>query len=324
MKIRNSQAKPPPSDDKVTVQQAIVGTDEGGRRLDNFLLTRVHVPRQVVYRWVRTGQVRVNGSRCKPLDRLKPGDEVRIPPHHIQAPIAPAERLPQIDIPVLFHDAQLMVVNKPPGLPVHRGSAVGYGLIDVLHHQNQEPGLELAHRLDRGTSGCLILARDHRVLRDLHAQLRKREVEKTYLALVAGQWCHGIRMHSQALKVDRQNDRRHKVTAQADGLAAASRFEPLEQFAKVTLMQVKIETGRTHQIRVHAQELRHPIVGDDRYGEQSVNRWAKEQGMRRLFLHAASLTFVHPVTGRILSIKAPLSAEWEGWLAKMRKIEAQT
>ncbi len=297
-----------------------VGANELGRRLDNFLLARVNVPRQVVYRWIRTGQVRVNRGRAKPSSRLRADDDVRIPPHEPEGSMKRASPIPDIPVPVLHEDADLLVVDKPAGLPVHGGSRVRFGLIDVLRRRRDEKEfLELAHRLDRGSSGCLILARNRRALLNLQAQFRERSVRKTYWALVAGRWPEEIREAREPLLVRHHHAKRRKSVVDEAGREALTRFHPLEQFARSCLMEVRIETGRTHQIRVHASEAGCPIVGDDRYGSRAVNRWAREQGFRRLFLHARSLELAHPARGGAARFQAPLDSACEKFLTLSRR-----
>ena len=256
-----------------------VAPAEAGRRLDNFLLSRLAVPRQAIYRWIRTGQVRVNGGRAKPAARLAPGDLVRVPPHRAAPPAPAPEDLPAIDIPVLHEDAHLLAVDKPPGLPAHAGSRAPFGLIDLLRAAHGADGyLELAHRLDRGTSGCLLLARSRAALAELHAQLRARTMEKVYWCLAAGRWRGGARAARMPLTVRRSGARGRKTVAAAGGRPAATRFTPLERFADACLLEARLETGRTHQIRAHARELGHPLVGDDRYGDRAANRAARARG----------------------------------------------
>ena len=302
------------------VQRRAVGADDAGRRLDNFLLARVEVPRQVVYRWIRTGQVRVNRGRAKPSYRLRADDEVRIPPHSPEGRGQPESPAPDIGIPVLYEDDDLLVVDKPAGLAVHGGSRIRFGLIDVLRqHRGEEGFLELAHRLDRGSSGCLILARNRRTLLNVQAQLRGRAVRKIYWALVAGQWPDHVRDVRQPLRVNRHHAKHRKAVVDEKGMETHSRFRPLEQFVQSCLVEVRIETGRTHQIRVHAREAGCPVVGDDRYGDRRVNGWAREQGFRRLFLHARSLGFAHPTHGAAVTVRAPLDSTCKKLLGVLRR-----
>ena len=302
------------------VQRRIVGIDDAGRRLDNFLLARADVPRQVVYRWIRTGQVRVNRGRVKPSCRLRADDEVRIPPHSPEGPARPDSPIPDILIPVLYEDEDLLVVDKPAGLAVHGGSRIRFGLIDVLRQSRGEYGfLELAHRLDRGSSGCLVLAHNRGALLDVQAQFRTRSVQKIYWAWVAGQWRGEAREIRRPLRINRQHAKHQKAVVDEGGREALTRFRHLEQFAQGCLVEACIETGRTHQIRVHANEAGHPVVGDDRYGNRSVNRWARERGFRRLFLHARSLGFVPPSRASTVTVQAPLDAACEQFLAALRR-----
>ena len=302
------------------VQRRAVGADDAGRRLDNFLLARVEVPRQVVYRWIRTGQVRVNRGRAKPSYRLRADDEVRIPPHSPEGRGQPESPVPDIGIPVLYEDDDLLVVDKPAGLAVHGGSRIRFGLIDVLRqHRGEEGFLELAHRLDRGSSGCLILARNRQALLNVQAQLRGRAVRKIYWALVAGQWPEHVRDVRQPLRINRHHAKHRKAVVDEKGMETHSRFRPLEQFVQSCLVEARIETGRTHQIRVHAREAGCPVVGDDRYGNRRVNGWAREQGFRRLFLHARSLGFAHPTHGAAVTVRAPLDSACKKLLAVLRR-----
>lgn len=302
------------------VEQAVVGADDAGRRLDNFLLARVAVPRQVVYQWIRTGQVRVNRGRAKPSCRLRADDEVRIPPHSPEGQDRSDSPVPDIPVPVLYEDADLLVVDKPAGLAVHGGSRIRFGLIDVLRQCRGEDGfLELAHRLDRGSSGCLVLARNRSALLGLQAQFRKRAVRKTYWALVAGQWPEHVREVRQPLRVNRRHARHRKAVVDEGGMETLTRFRPLEQFVQSCLVEARIETGRTHQVRVHASEAGHPVVGDDRYGNRQVNDWARERGFGRLFLHARSLGFVHPARGSKVKVQAPLDPACRKLLAALRR-----
>ena len=302
------------------VQRPVADAEDAGRRLDNYLLARVKVPRQVVYRWIRTGQVRVNRGRAKPSYRLRADDEVRIPPHSPEGPARPDSPLPDIPIPILYEDDELLVVDKPAGLAVHGGSRIRFGLIDVLRqHRGEGEFLELAHRLDRGSSGCLTIARNRSALLNLQSQFRKRTVRKTYWVLAAGQWPEHVREARQSIRINRHHARHRKAMVDETGKETYTRFRPLEQFEQSCLVEACIETGRTHQIRVHAAEAGHPVVGDDRYGSRRVNGWAREQGFRRLFLHARSLGFSHPVHGSAVTARAPLDPACKKLLAALRR-----
>jgi len=301
------------------VQRGVAGADDAGRRLDNYLLARVDVPRQVVYRWIRTGQVRVNRGRAKPSYRLRADDEVRIPPHSPEGPARPDSPLPDIPIPILYEDDELLVVDKLAGLAVHGGSRIRFGLIDVLRqHRGEDEFLELAHRLDRGSSGCLVIARSRSALLNIQSQFRKRAVQKTYWVLVAGQWPEHVREVRQSIRINRHHARHRKAMVDEAGKETYTRFRPLEQFEQSCLVEACIETGRTHQIRVHAAEAGHPVIGDDRYGDRPVNGWARKQGFKRLFLHARSLGFAHPANESKTTVQAPLDAACRKLLASLR------
>ncbi len=304
------------------VQRVLVEADEAGRRLDNFLLSRLDVPRQAVYRWIRTGQVRVNRGRARVHQRLKTGDEVRIPPWDPSDQRISRTAPPNISIETLYKDSSVWIVNKPAGLAVHSGSRLGFGLIDVLRAgcSNQEK-LELAHRLDRGSSGCLVLARTHSALRTLQQQFRRHTVKKVYWALAKGVWKGGERTVSEALKINRTQARNRKTVVDPEGRQTRTSFRVLEQFSRACLLEVGIETGRTHQIRVHASSIGHPLVGDERYGDRTINQWAKHAGYRRLFLHAQEIGLQHPESGDALVIQAPLDDAYRDFLSQLREQE---
>lgn len=273
-----------------------------GQRLDNFLLrTLGAVPRSLVYRILRTGEVRVNGRRAKPAYRLAVGDRVRLPPlqdagrkQDSTEAKAPSKSLRDfVTAAVIHEDRDLFVVNKPAGVAVHGGSGVSFGVIEALravHPQLKE--LELVHRLDRETSGCLLVAKRRAVLRDLHAQLRERQMQKRYLALVAGRWPFGAKTIDLPLKTNLKQGGERVVRVHSEGQSAVTTFKPMEQFGKVaTLLDVDLGTGRTHQIRVHAAHAGYPVAGDEKYGDREKDAKLKAYGLSRMFLHAASLTF---------------------------------
>ena len=310
----------------VSYVEAQEGDD--GQRLDNFLLrTLGAVPRSLVYRILRTGEVRVNGRRAKPAYRLAAGDRVRLPPlqdagrkqDSTQAK-APSKSLRDfVTAAVIHEDRDLIVVNKPAGVAVHGGSGVSFGVIEALravHPQVKE--LELVHRLDRETSGCLLVAKRRAVLRDLHAQLRERQMQKRYLALVAGRWPFGEKTIDLPLKTNLKQGGERVVRVHSEGQDAVTTFKPIEQFGKVaTLLDVDLGTGRTHQIRVHAAHAGYPVAGDAKYGNREKDAKLKAYGLSRMFLHAASLTFRRgdePFTAT-----APLPAELQAVLEKLRE-----
>lgn len=312
-------------------QVSYVEAQEGddGQRLDNFLLrTLGAVPRSLVYRILRTGEVRVNGRRAKPSYRLVVGDRVRLPPlqgtkqkDESDTAKAPSKSLREfVAAAVIFEDRDLIVVNKPSGVAVHGGSGVSFGVIEALravHPQLKE--LELVHRLDRDTSGCLLVAKRRAVLRDLHAQLRGREMEKRYLALVAGRWPFGAKTIDLPLKTNLKQGGERVVRVHDEGQEAVTTFKPLEQFGKVaTLLDITLGTGRTHQIRVHAAHAGYPVAGDEKYGDRDKDAKLKAYGLTRMFLHAASLTF-RKGEGGPFSVTAALPPELESVLARLRE-----
>lgn len=297
------------------MRQEEVDAETAGQRLDNFLMGRLKgVPRSHVYRLIRSGQVRVNSGRVTAGHRLKAGDRVRVPPVSTRpatTPIATPENLDWLAARIIFEDARVLVVDKPAGLAVHGGSNVSLGCIEALRLLRPElPDLELAHRLDRGTSGVLVLAKKRSALRVLHELLREGNVEKRYFALVQGRWPEDVTEVDAPLVTRRVGgEARVKVDVE-DGKEALSVFRLIERYGKTaSLLEVSIATGRTHQIRVHAAHSAHPVAGDDRYGDRDFNEYLKTFGLQRIFLHAHSLAFVWPDTGEEFSVSVPLPDE---------------
>ena len=297
------------------VRHLEISSEHAGQRLDNFLLSELKgAPRSLIYRILRTGEVRLNGGRVQPGRRLQAGDRLRIPPLRLaerdERPFRPppglAKRLWEA---VLYEDRELLVLDKPAGLAVHKGSGLDYGVIEILRAlRPEEPFLELAHRLDRETSGCLVLARTTTALRRIQEALRAGQVEKRYLALVRGYWNHGSREVSQPLRRNVLRGGERMVEVVDDGKPARTRFRPISLFRMASLLEADIATGRTHQIRVHAAHVGHPLAGDDKYGDAAFNRTLAEQhGLHRLFLHAHSL--ILPLGGREIAVSAPLDTE---------------
>lgn len=293
-----------------------VSDDEGaGQRLDNFLMRLWReVPKAHVYRVIRSGEVRINGARSRPDDRLAPGDRVRVPPLRLAAAAtATATSAPAapLALPVLLDDDFLLVVDKPAGLAVHGGSGIAHGAIERLRAAHpQARFLELAHRLDRETSGVLVVCRKRRALVDLHRQWRERHPAKRYLAIVRGRWPLRTRTLRDPLERYLTAEGERRVAVHPDGREAISRVTGLRRFAiaglgEFSLVAVDIETGRTHQIRVHLAHAGFPIAGDDKYGDFPLNRELVRRGMRRMYLHAARLAFSHPHDGRTCTVEAP-------------------
>jgi 23S rRNA pseudouridine955/2504/2580 synthase len=297
-----------------------VTEDDAGTRLDNFLVRQLKdVPRTHVFRLLRKGEVRVNKKRARPEQRMALGDIVRIPPVRRaeelpppEAPRAASESLQQLVLAAItYEDADLIVLNKPPGLAVHGGSANDFGLIEALRSARPEqPDLELVHRLDRETSGCLIVAKRRAALRDLHLQLREGRTEKHYLALVCGKWNLGTKRIELTLDTDERRSGERHVAVRAHGKKSVSTFKPVQFFGNLaTLVEVEIDTGKTHQIRVHAAHAGHPVAGDDKYGDRVFNRLFQDYGLRRMFLHSSSLGFTRPGTREPMLASAPLPPE---------------
>ena len=293
-----------------------VDSSSEGQRVDNFLMRVCKgVPRSHIYRVLRTGEVRVNSRRVDATYRLQPGDRVRIPPlRRADRPAKPAP--PTSSLPPLVHeDDSLLVVDKPAGVAVHGGSGVSFGVIEQFRAARPElKFLELAHRLDRDTSGLLVLAKRRSALTALHAALREGRVHKRYLALVLGQWRDDERRIDLPLKkyVTKSGERR--VSVHREGRESQTVFRRERRFGEFTLLSADLLTGRTHQIRVHLAHLGFPVAGDEKYGDFERNRALAKQGLRRLFLHAAELDFVHPVSGRRTRLASPLPDALQSFL----------
>jgi 23S rRNA pseudouridine955/2504/2580 synthase len=284
-----------------------------GQRLDNYLLRHMKgVPKSHIYRILRTGEVRVNKGRVTASYRIQAGDLIRLPPIRLALnddlpQSAPKGLLALLEERILFEDARLLVLNKPSGLAVHGGSGLSLGVIEALRQlRPTAKHLELVHRLDRETSGCLLLAKKMQTLRDLHDALRLGRVEKIYQALLLGTWRGDqLRVDAPLLKNQTQGGER-MVRVDPRGKAALTVFRPVRRWADYSLVNALLETGRTHQIRVHAAHLGRPIAGDEKYGDQAANARLKALGLKRLFLHATSLKFRLPGDAQTLHFQAPL------------------
>jgi 23S rRNA pseudouridine955/2504/2580 synthase len=311
-----------------------VTADDAGTRLDNFLVRQLKdVPRTHVFRLLRKGEVRVNKKRAKPDQRVALGDIVRIPPvrkaEDVPPPATPrtaSESLQKLVLDsITYEDGDLIVFNKPPGLAVHGGSATDFGLIEALRGARPgQPDLELVHRLDRDTSGCLLVAKRRAALRDLHLQLREGQTEKHYLALVCGKWNLGTKRIELALDTDERRSGERHVAVRAHGKKSVSTFKPVQFFGNLaTLMEVEIDTGKTHQIRVHAAHAGHPVAGDDKYGNRVFNEIFKDYGLKRMFLHSSSLGFTRPGTREPMLASAPLPPELSAVLDTLTRGKAR-
>ena len=291
-----------------------IGEDAAGQRLDNYLVRVAKgVPKSHIYRVVRQGEVRVNRKRAKAEQKLEVGDVLRIPPMRVsqravtQAPAAPfAEGV----IPVLYEDRHLLVVNKPAGIAAHGGSGISYGLIERLRATRpEEPMLELCHRLDKETSGAIIVAKTRKALVRMHDLMKAGGVEKHYRTLVAGAWVNERQHVRFPLERFLLPSGERRVRVSPEGMKAHSIFTLLERFGDVSYLDVELKTGRTHQIRVHCAYVKHPVGGDVKYGSEEFNDRLKALGLKRMFLHAAKITFTDPVSGKLLKVEAPLPEE---------------
>ncbi|MGL4564085.1 MAG: 23S rRNA pseudouridine(955/2504/2580) synthase RluC [Halioglobus sp.] len=305
------------------VHNLSVGEDSAGQRLDNFLVRELKgVPKTRLYRALRKGEIRVNKGRVKADYRLAAGDSVRIPPLRRPSPSEPTP-LPrywvqQIGLRVVYEDDSLLVINKPSGLAVHGGSGLSFGLIESLRQlRPADRYLELVHRLDRDTSGLIMIARRPAMLRELHRQLREDKVDKRYLALVAGKWPASLRMVEAPLEKNVLQSGERMVRVAREGKRSVTEFKVVERFDGATLVEAKPVTGRTHQIRVHARHAGFPLLGDDKYSDERSAALTRALELQRLFLHARSLRLLLPESGP-LALEAALDPDLENILNKLR------
>ncbi len=299
------------------VRKERIDGEAAGQRIDNYLARMLPgVPRGRIYRLLRRGEVRVNGGRIRAEYKLETGDEVRIPPVRLDAPAKPpdAARAAKLLDHVIYEDKRLLVVNKPGGLAVHGGSGISFGVVELLRQARPDlRDLGLVHRLDRETSGCLVLAKRRSALRELNASFREGRVDKNYLALAAGDWQFGDETLRAALEVrNRRGGERHVVVSES-GKASATRVRLSRTYGVASLLQCSPQTGRTHQIRVHLAHAGHSILGDERYGDPAANAAARRAGLKRLFLHAQSIAFADD-SGNELHFTAPLADDLERFL----------
>ncbi len=291
------------------VRHLQIDAEQAGQRVDNFLLSQLKgVPKSRIYRILRKGEVRVNKKRVKPTYRLQSGDLLRIPPVRVSAPSEAPEkhRVQWMEEAILYEDEVILVLNKPSGIAVHGGSGIQFGVIEGIRALREHSDhYELVHRIDRATSGLLIIAKKRSALRFLHQVIREQGMEKRYLALVAGKM-RKSRTINASLKKSVLRSGERMVTVDPQGKEAESRFLPRLSCPTATLAEVEIVTGRTHQIRVHGTHIDHPLAGDERYGDMEFNQQMKKRGLNRLFLHAYQLAFPHPVDGTTVRLEAPL------------------
>lgn len=315
---------PPSSQAPVQAQFVTITEEEAGQRIDNYLLRVCKgVPKSHIYRILRSGEVRVNKGRIDQLYRLESGDIVRIPPVRVAEKSTAA--VPGVEFPILFEDAHLLIIDKPCGVAVHGGSGVSYGVIEQLRAARPDAKfLELVHRLDRETSGLLLLAKKRSALTNLHEQMRDGLTDKRYLTMVAGDWKNARQHIKLPLHKFTTADGERRVCVQAGGMESHTVFSLMRKFEKFALLEAELKTGRTHQIRVHLASSGFPILGDDKYGDFALNRVllkadATRGALKRMFLHAHQITFTHPETGKEVTINAPLPAECERFLVSLGK-----
>jgi len=307
---------------KTGVRHLEVGPDQAGRRLDNFLVGALkNAPKSFIYRIIRSGEVRVNGARSRPATKLAAADLVRVPPMRSEdeqtRTVSPA-KLALVNDAILFENDTTLVINKPAGLAVHGGSGLHFGVVDIVRQlRPATPALELVHRLDRDTSGCLIFAKDYSSLRMQQAQLNKPDARKTYLSVLCGVLGQR-RIQAEFPLLTHRNGGEKRTSVDSGGKAASTEFVLIEQFDGLSLVEARITTGRTHQIRVHAAAIGHPVAGDKKYGDLVMNATLRERGLKRMFLHAASVTIRPGPGARPITVTAPLPAELEQFLIEIR------
>ncbi len=332
--MREMKQPEPAPNLRLQVQISLIDADQAGQRLDNFLMARLKgVPKSRIYNAIRKGEVRVNKGRCKPEQKLQAGDQVRIPPIRVSDEKLVAKASNQmtrlLEASILFENDGLLVINKPSGLAVHGGSGISLGLIETLRQMRPDARyLELVHRLDRDTSGCIMIAKKRSYLRHLQAALREKslqevskgDVQKTYQALVIGQWPDGKkRVDLPLIKLETGQDERI-VKVHPEGKSSLTEFAVVARYQGFSLIEAKPITGRTHQIRVHAQYTGHSLVGDEKYGNDEINAQMRDIGFKRLFLHASALEFYLPDSNAPIQVKAPLPPDLANPLSKLQPL----
>ena len=289
---------------KKKAKSVIISTDNAGQRLDNFLISYIkNVPRKHIYKLIRTGQVRINSSRSKPSSKLNINDKVRIPPISLTESLKPTINKDQIKImkeKLIYEDKYIIVFNKPSSFSVHSGTNTGYGLIDVIRKFRKDfERLDLLHRLDKETSGCVIITKSYESLKIFQKKIKNKEINKKYLCLVKGRWNAKIKKST------------HKLTRDSKTVDAETRFKVIKYYKNSTLLEAELITGRYHQIRKHCEILNHPIIGDKKYGDRALNKLYKEKGLSRIFLHASLIKFY---LNKEIIVECPLPIELESFL----------
>ena len=289
---------------KKKAKSVIISSDNAGQRLDNFLISHIkNVPRKHIYKLIRTGQVRINSSRSKPSSKLNINDKVRIPPISLTESLKPTINKDQIKImeeKLIYEDKNIIVFNKPSSFSVHSGTNTGYGLIDVIRKFRKDFGrLDLLHRLDKETSGCIIITKSYESLKIFQKKIKNKEINKKYLCLVKGLWNTKIKTST------------HKLTRNSKTVDAETHFKVIKYYKNSTLLEAELITGRYHQIRKHCEILNHPIIGDKKYGDRALNKLYKERGLSRIFLHANQIKFY---LNKEIRVECPLPPELESFL----------
>lgn len=312
-----------------TIQYFTVTNDSSGQRLDNFLMSRLKgLPKSRLYRIIRKGELRINKKRVKPDYRLQEGDVIRIPPVRLTPRIEKKslniKLAALLEKSIIFEDNQFLVLNKPSGIAVHGGSGIHLGIIEAIRLlRPQLKFLELVHRLDRETSGCLLIAKKSSILKEFHELLRSGQMKKTYIALVAGHWPKSLRKIDAPLYKNQLQSGERIVLVQAEGKKSLTEFSVQQYFAESTLISAKPITGRTHQIRVHTQFAKHPIIGDEKYGEKELNKKMRQLGCKRLFLHASQLEFTLNPTAKTITLTANLPEDLNQILKNLTSSSSQ-
>ena len=308
---------------KESVTWAEIDEGSAGQRIDNFLCKHLKgVPKSHIYRILRSGEVRVNKKRVDQTCRLQLGDLVRIPPVRV-AEQPERDYVPALEFPILYEDDALLAVDKPSGVAVHGGSGVSFGVIEQLRSARpQAKFLELVHRLDRETSGVLLLAKKRSALTNMHEQMREGKTDKRYLTLVSGKWLNAKQHVKLPLYKFNTQDGEKRVMVREDGQAAYTVLALQKSWPEFSLLEAQLKTGRTHQIRVHLAHLGFPIAGDDKYGDFTLNKALAKQGLKRMFLHAHSIALTHPLTGEPLRFTAPLPKELQEFVGKLDSTKA--
>ena len=289
---------------KKKAKSVIISSDNAGQRLDNFLISHIkNVPRKHIYKLIRTGQVRINSSRSKPSSKLNINDKVRIPPISLTESLKPTINKDQIKImkeKLIYEDKYIIVFNKPSSFSVHSGTNTGYGLIDVIRKFRKDfERLDLLHRLDKETSGCVIITKSYESLKIFQKKIKNKEINKKYLCLVKGRWNAKIKKST------------HKLTRDSKTVDAETCFKVIKYYKNSTLLEAELITGRYHQIRKHCEILNHPIIGDKKYGDRALNKLYKERGLSRIFLHASRIKFY---LNKEIIVECPLPIELESFL----------